>query len=293
MKFRAHDTFSIRKGWLHKGMRHIINNPRVFVDKNINSMDEFGLGANMVKALRYWLQATGLTIEATNNNNRSQQLSPFGRIVWENDSYLEEDGTLFLIHYFLSTNKDLATAWYYFFNEYNMIEISPESFINGIRTFLLKNNDFQVSERALKDDFDCIIKTYLETEKNNTPENNMSCPLSELGLISSSDIKNKIYVKSTPNLSSINPLIILAIIINENEKSDGTNEIKISKLESDPCNIGKVFNLDTFAIASYLDKLQNFGYIKINRTAGLDLIYINTQWSFLECIEEYYRSIND
>ena len=212
MKFRAHDTFSIRKGWLHKGMRHIINNPRVFVDKNVNSMDEFGLGANMVKALRYWLQATGLTIEATNNNNRSQQLSPFGRIVWENDSYLEEDGTLFLVHYFLSTNKDLATAWYYFFNEYNMIEISPESFINGIRTFLLKNNDFQVSERALKDDFDCIIKTYLDTEKNNTPENNMSCPLSELGLISSSDIKNKIYAKTTPNLSSINPLIELSII---------------------------------------------------------------------------------
>ena len=52
MKFRAHETFSIRKGWLHKGMRHVINNPRVFVDKDINSMDEFGLGANMVKALR-------------------------------------------------------------------------------------------------------------------------------------------------------------------------------------------------------------------------------------------------
>ena len=30
MKFRAHDTFAIRKGWLHKGMRHVVNNPRIF-----------------------------------------------------------------------------------------------------------------------------------------------------------------------------------------------------------------------------------------------------------------------
>ena len=99
MKFRAHDTFAIRKGWLHKGMRHVVNTPRISVDKDINPMDEFGIGANMVKALRYWLQATGLTEENT-GNNRNQYISPFGEEVWANDPYLEEDGTLLLIHYF-------------------------------------------------------------------------------------------------------------------------------------------------------------------------------------------------
>lgn len=293
MKFRAHDTFSIRKGWLHKGMRHIINNPRVFVDKEINPMDEFGLGANMIKALRYWLQATGLTVEGVRGNNRSQYLSEFGEIVWENDSYLEEDGTLFLIHYFLCTNKDLATAWYYFFNEYKVIDITLESFLAGIKTYLLNEDDYQVSERALKDDFDCIIKTYFDNEKNILPESNLSCPLSELGLISLTDEKNKIYAKATPNISAINPLIVLAIIIKENEKNNNLREIKISKIETDACNIGKVFNLDAFSVSSYLDKLQNLGYIKINRTAGLDLIYLNTDWTFNQCVEEYYRSIND
>ena len=32
MKFRAHDTFFIRKGWLSKGMIHVRNKPLVFVD---------------------------------------------------------------------------------------------------------------------------------------------------------------------------------------------------------------------------------------------------------------------
>lgn len=292
MKFRAHETFSIRKGWLHKGMRHVINNPRVFVDKDINSMDEFGLGANMVKALRYWLQATGLTTENLGGNNRNQELTEFGHLVWNNDSYLEEDGTLFLIHYFLSTNKDLATAWYYFFNIYKVVEITQDSFVNGMRTYLLES-DYKVAERALGEDFDCIIKTYYDNGKNTSPENNMSCPLSDLGLIRPSNEKDKTFIKHSPNQTAINPLIVLAIIIRENEKNNGENEIKISKIETDECNVGKVFNLDTFSIASYLDKLQNMGLIKVNRTAGLDLINITTNWSFIDCVEEYYRSIND
>ena len=51
MKFRAHDTFFIRKGWLSKGMRCVFNNPVVFISRDENPMDVLGLGANMVKAL--------------------------------------------------------------------------------------------------------------------------------------------------------------------------------------------------------------------------------------------------
>ena len=63
MKFRAHDTFFIRKGWLSKGMKYVHAKDDVFISKNENPMDVLGIGANMVKALRYWLQAVGLTEE--------------------------------------------------------------------------------------------------------------------------------------------------------------------------------------------------------------------------------------
>ena len=53
MKFRAHDTFFIRKGWLSKGMKYVQKKPDVFVAKDENPMDVLGIGANMVKALRY------------------------------------------------------------------------------------------------------------------------------------------------------------------------------------------------------------------------------------------------
>ena len=86
MKFRAHDTFAIRKGWLHKGMKHILKNPRLFVDKNINPMDELGIGSNMVKALRYWLQAFGLTIE-TGATTKKQEFTELGKLIWNNDLF--------------------------------------------------------------------------------------------------------------------------------------------------------------------------------------------------------------
>lgn len=74
MKFRAHDTFFIRKGWLSKGMKYVCNKPDVFVDKNDNPMDVLGIGSNMVKALRYWLQAVGLTTEP-NSGRRTQSFT--------------------------------------------------------------------------------------------------------------------------------------------------------------------------------------------------------------------------
>ena len=110
MKFRAHDTFYIRKGWLSKGMKCVIANEDVFISKTENPMDVLGLGANMVKALRYWMQVVGLAVEPQ-KGKRSQRLTTFGKLVFENDRYIEEVGTLFLLQYKLASNMQDATAW--------------------------------------------------------------------------------------------------------------------------------------------------------------------------------------
>lgn len=103
MKFRAHDTFFIRKGWLSKGMRNVIADKDVFItkDKDRNPMDVLGIGANMVKALRYWLQAVGLT-EEPSKGQRFQYLTELGQIIYDQDPYIEEIGTLWLLQYQLA-----------------------------------------------------------------------------------------------------------------------------------------------------------------------------------------------
>ena len=108
MKFRAHETFFIRKGWLNKGLSQVYRNGDVFISKEVNPMDVFGVGSNMVKSLRYWMQAVGLTQEPA-KGRRTQTLTTLGESVYAHDRYIEEIGTLMLLQYRLATNKDDAT----------------------------------------------------------------------------------------------------------------------------------------------------------------------------------------
>lgn len=166
MKFRAHDTFFIRKGWLSKGMKAVHSKPDVFVAKDENPMDVLGIGSNMVKSLRYWLVATNLTEEALQNKHRVQKFTGFGDQVFENDRFMEEYGTLYLLHYMLSKNEEDATAWYFFFNEFNMSEFTREDFVAALQNYVSMRGE-TVAIRSISDDFACILNTYLPRYKTN------------------------------------------------------------------------------------------------------------------------------
>lgn len=294
MKFRAHDTFFIRKGWLSKGIRNVNENRDVFVtkDKDRNPMDVLGIGANMVKALRYWLQAVGLT-EEPNAGQRYQTLTDFGKVVFEKDPYIEEIGTLWLLQYFLAKNKENATAWYYFFNEFNMTEFTNNEFVQSLQSYVTMEQE-QTAVRSLEDDFSCIVNTYVSRTKNVnakvSPENIIDCPLGELGLI---DVIKKngpfsVYKKSIPAVDSINPWIALAVIYDQAENSQ---EVTLSTLLTSPNNIGRVYNLDAVTLVELLHRTERTGCVKIVRTAGLDYIKLENSYTFLDCVNKYYEEI--
>ena len=71
MKFGGHETFHVRDGWLNKGLELASEEGEkgIFAD---NAADLAGVGANMIKSIRHWLSATGLTskkIDADSQNN--------------------------------------------------------------------------------------------------------------------------------------------------------------------------------------------------------------------------------
>ena len=277
MKFRAHDTFFIRKGWLNKGLSQVRRDSSVFISKTQNPMDVFGIGNNMVKALRYWMQVTGLTKEPE-KGKRVQEFTDFGRLVFENDRYIDETGTLLLLQYELASNKDEATAWYFFFNEFTFNEFTREDFVRELQNFIQMNNEDEVATRSLEDDFACILNTYQSRSKTGatiSPENNIDCPLGELNLIDVLDKKRKIYRKAIPSKELFDPWIIMAVISKWSEKHGNIKEVSLNDLLSSPCNIGKIFNLDTITMLDILYKTEKLGRIKINRTAGLDVVVLN------------------
>jgi len=298
MKFRAHETFFVRKGWLNKGIKYVSLDPAVFVSKDKNPMDVLGIGSNMVKSLRYWIQAVGITQEPK-SGKREQSFTRFGNLVKEYDPYIEELGTLYLLHYNLVKNYNEASSWYYFYNIFNMSSFTKNEFVEGLQKFVRdKGEEFAI--RSYEDDFACILNTYIPRYKTNpsrvSPESNIDCPLGELGLIDIIDVdksnskKDLVYKKAIPLVSTVNPWIALAII---KEQAVDEKEVQLNSLLNDPMNIGKVLNLDAITMLEILHNIEKLGEIKIIRTAGLDVIRINSDKNYYDCIEEYYKSIEE
>ena len=148
--------------------------------------------------------------------------------------------------------------------------------------------------RSLSDDFACIINTYLSRYKLHqnkiAPENNIDCPLGELGLLDILNREKRTYKKSVPAVSTFDPWVVLAVIV---DQAGERSEIGLNELLMAPCNIGRVFNLDAITMLELLRKVEKTGEIKIIRTAGLDIIRINEQRTFQECVDIYYGRINE
>ena len=294
MRFKAHESFFIRKGWLYKGLRNIKEQPELFSSRNINPSDILGIGTNMVRSLRYWLQATCLTNEVL-SGGRHQEFTDLANIIWKHDRYMEEMGTLWLLHYKLASNDEDATAWYYFFNEFSMKEFSKDDFIEMIDLYAQINGS-ETARSSLEGDFDCLMNTYVSRIKSNPekvhPENNIDCPLGELNLVDIVDKKKKIYRKVTPKKGTLHPLIVLAVIVDQAKQNESGTEIKINSILTDKKNAGKIFSLDVITLTEILYDLQKHGYIKVNRTAGLDVIKLNEQFTFESIAEAYNESLS-
>ena len=84
-------------------------------------------------------------------------------------------------------------------------------------------------------------------------------------------------------------LIALAIIL---KNSNGSKELKISNLLNEHKSLGKAFNLDMVRIINILYRLEKKNYVKVIRTAGLDVVQILTDMDYDECIREYYKILD-
>ena len=90
-RFSGHETFPLRYTWIPKITQHLQGNKKDYeTTSQILNPDhgiiEFGVGKNMVKAIDYWAQVTGVL----ERNKEGRILSQFGKQVFkEHDPYLE------------------------------------------------------------------------------------------------------------------------------------------------------------------------------------------------------------
>lgn len=258
MSFARHQTFYLRSGWLSKAIYHLNYDSKLFSKKDATST--LGIGKNMVQALRFWVEACGLA----EKRKKEYLLTPFGELVLKNDPYFEEDITWWLIHKNLVSDVEGATSWYYLFNKYPSNDFTEEKFLNLLNRFCKEDLNVKVSPNSLKKDFQCIVATYVKNVTNGTPEDNMICPLSNLGLVS----KENYGYKKQPAIKL--PLVVAYFTISENARDGKYLNIK-DTIEPEK-SLAKVFNLSDENVYEILASLEDRGFLTYSRTGGLDSI---------------------
>ena len=277
LKLKRHESFSIREGWLAKGIKNVKEYGNVFALQN--ATDILGIGTNMVKSLKYWMTATKLIEE----KNREIMLSDFGSIINEYDPYLEDIFSWWLIHINMITNIDDAYSYNLFFNKCNIKTFTKRELYEKLYA-LLTNEKLTFNENILQDEVNMIIKTYTIDEKIDNPENNFICPLSELNLLKKVD--RDTYEKNRPEIRNLPFWVVYYIICLLLDDRDNISIDELLKEENSPA---KLLNMDKNLINEYLDEMKKNDLIIINRTAGLNMVYLKKKLSLNEIAEEYFK----
>jgi len=273
--FAKHEKFYIRSGWLKKGLNALEDNSHIFLE-TINAMDELGIGKNMIMSLRYWMQATNLTNEKYDGGEKIQEKTDFAKTILNYDPFFEDKATFWLLHYNLVQNKELATTWYWFYNHFNYVEFDQELFIERLTDYIKRTGGEPPSISSLDSDYDVLRKMYISNKDNLNlkqtkydPEKElMKSPFSELSLLVYSE-DNKLKL-NRPNMQTLPVEILFYCILDNFDDADNINIDNLNSSES----IASIFKLNVNLLFDYLEKMQEKGYIRVDKQAGLNSITI-------------------
>lgn len=278
-RLQGHEKFGVREGWINKGLKIVKDDPRAFSGKE--GPDKFGIGNNMVKSLRYWMKAFGLMTESS---AKGAVLTEEGNVIAENDIYLENYFSLWVMHSYIAKNIKDATTWFMYFNRCDSEELSKEQIENILfREISQYAIGISFSRNSLKSDIDVLLNMYSKNKKLVDPEDKNSSPFSELALIKKVDGK---YTKVRPNYRIINEWNVLYELSIAMANSDS---ISIETLVNGESGLSKIYQITDVMANLFLDKLETMGYIHIDRTAGLDMIYRTKDFTNVDVMKEYYK----
>lgn len=203
-RFSGHETFACRFAWLPKAVRLIARDPIALADDE-SAILELGLGKNMVRSLRFWLEAFGVA----SARGGKWALLPFGETVFGVDGfdpYVERTESQWLLHWQLSTPvANPLFAWRHIFfrrmrSDFTRSELLTEMRLEGQRI------GYEHSDVTLLQHADIFLHSYLGSLSSTSPEDALDGPLVDLGIM------RRLGRRRGGGADRINPVFALARI---------------------------------------------------------------------------------
>lgn len=279
--FSGHESFSCKQLWLKKGYDFLVHG------NNFNAPDaviELGVGKNMVSSIRYWLRAFMLT--------SNDQLTPIADYIFNDengvDPYVEDLGTLWLLHFLLVTGGEATLYnWFFLRLQKERKEFTRQQVINTIRRYMVEADKIKsFNENTTKKDVAVLIQNYVEPSKARSFEDYTSLLL-DLNLLRTLD-EGKSYQFNFEGKRQLPLEIYLYAVVKWKED---THSVDFSTLQ----DIGLVFCLSDMETIAMLQKASDTysDLMHYSDVAGIRQLQFTKEVTPLYFLDLYYKNEND
>ena len=268
--FSGHETFPLKYGWLQKAYRAV--NEADSPAKALNSFRDpsaisyFGVGRNMVNSIRYWATHTSVITEDDSGGLVPGALGDLLFGVAGIDHYLEEIGSLWLVHWNLASRAKLTTL-YWLFNEFTGGVFLRREVVNALRQFSREMEWSHAAEETVDRDIQCFIKSYVGPRNDRESRDSI---LSELGLIRPLG-GGKFGLTRNRQLSLPNCVFLYSVWDYWRNLARDQNTLSYESIAFSGRSPGRVFLLDEISLFDRLEEFEALtdGAIIWSETAGL------------------------
>lgn len=287
--FSGHETFPLRFTWLAKAVEAADDDPAIFGDEA--AIATFGVGRNMVRAIRHWGLTTGaLAVE----DRGTVTVTDLGRRVFGPDGadpYCEDPGTLWLLHWQLCRNAERASLWHYLFGHWRGGALDLRNLQTALEAWLRPYDATPPSKATLKRDLLCLTNTYTtSTAGRKDLEDAVASPLASLGLVV--DDGGALYLREGRQGSLPPEILAYAVLDYWQHTRPEAETLSVREAFQGPGSPGRIFLLSeeqAFDLVARVGALPAppFTY---DETAGTQQLYRASRTSPDALLERYYRA---
>lgn len=274
--FSGHETFYCKSLWLKKGYDFRCEGNTFAQD---DAVVKLGVGKNMVSSIRFWLKTFGLTVE--------DNPTDIANIVLHNDGdpFLEDNNTLWLLHYLLVSNK-ISSVYNLLFVEYQREkkEFDRELLQNFIkRRCNVPEQKNVYNENTVKKDIGVLLHNYLAPKSLSSAEDFTGIMIS-LNLLRRLD-NGETYVFNETAGNTIDNLIVLFAIL---DTAGDETTISLDKIQELALTFG--MSLTTFINVVRKIEAEYPKQIHYSETSGVrNIQFTGAKIDKYKILRRYYR----
>lgn len=282
--FSGHESFPCKTLWLKKGYDFVrqgkdFNAPEAVVD--------LGVGKNMVTSIRYWYKSFGL--------NKGTETSWIADYIFDSetgkDPYVEDLGTLWLLH-FLLINTYEASLYKLFFIDFQKErkQFDREQVVGFVKRVMAAAGKVNLfNENTIKKDVGVLLLNYC-LPRNPQSNEDFSTLLMDLDLLrqvdkTSGDDKRNGYYFNVEGKRKVTPEIFLFALLTVKEEND--NSIPYDTLHE----LGLIFCMTDLEVIDMLKQLSETysDALTYSDVAGIRQLQFTQQLDSKQVLDNYYE----